>query len=237
LVLRQYGVSDGSELILGEPVTLAAGSEQRLTWRVPANGGLPIHAVGLEYEGVARIVLDSLTWSGTPTVTFTRPDDRSATLWRRAWVDAVDHFDGGYFESFRISQNEGRGIMAQGTRDWINYSVTAEITPYLARNFGIACRVQGLKRYFALLLRSEQVARLVKMDDMETVLAEVPFTWDVFTPYTFSLRTEGDQLIGRINDTAVLRANDSGSRLTAGGAGFVIEEGTLGCEAITVSAV
>ena len=79
------------------------------------------------------------------------------TLWRRAWVDAVDHFEGRYFEAFRISQNEGRGVMAQGTRDWIDYSVTAEITPYLARNAGIAIRVQGLKRYYALLLGSDQM--------------------------------------------------------------------------------
>ena len=236
LVLRQYGADDRSELISGEPVVLAAYTEQRLTWRVPDNGGLPIHAVGLEYDGTAPVVLDSLTWNGAPTIMFARPDDRSATLWRRAWVDAVDHFEGRYFEAFRISQNEGRGVMAQGTRDWTDYTVSAEITPYLARNVGIACRVQGLKRYLALLLSSDQVARLVKMDDTETILAEVPFAWELFTPYTFLLRAEGDQLIGRISDTLLLAASDPGSRLTAGGAGFVIEEGTMGCEAITVSA-
>ena len=97
------------------------------------------------------------------------------------------------------------------------YTVSAEITPYLARNVGIAFRVQGLKRYFALLLSSDQVARLVKMDDTETILAEVPFAWEFFTPYTFSLRAEGGQLIGRINDTALLAASDPGSRLAAGG--------------------
>jgi ADP-ribosylglycohydrolase len=236
MVLRQYGVCDRSEVVSGESVRLAAGTEQRLTWRVPDNGGLPIHAVGLECEGAAPVVLDSLTWSGAPTVTFARPDDRSATLWRRAWVDAVDHFEGRYFEAFRISQNEGRGVMAQGTRDWTDYSVRTEITPYLAKNVGIAIRVQGLKRYYALLLSSDQVARLIKMDDTETILAEVPFAWDVFTPYTVSLQAEGDQLIGRINDAVSLTASDPASRLTAGGAGFVIEEGTMGSESISVSA-
>jgi hypothetical protein len=127
--------------------------------------------------------------------------------------------------------------MAQGTRDWIDYTVTSEITPYLARNVGIAARVQGLRRYYALLLGADQVARLVRMDDGETVLAETPFQWEVFTPYTLALTVEGDALTGTINGAVRLTATDPGSRLTAGGAGFVIEEGTMGSEAITVTPV
>jgi ADP-ribosylglycohydrolase len=237
LALRHYGIGDRSELISGELVALPAGEQQTLTWQVPDTGGMPILAIGLEVEGTGPVALDSLSWSGAPTVTFARPGDRSATLWRRAWVDGVDHFEGRYFEAFRISQNEGRGVMAQGTRDWIDYTVTSDITPYLARNVGIAARVQGLRRYYALLLGADQVARLVRMDDGETVLAETPFQWEVFTPYTLALTVEGDALTGTINGAVRLTATDPGSRLTAGGAGFVIEEGTMGSEAITVTPV
>ena len=53
---------------------------------------MPIHAVGIEIDGAGPAALESLTWGGAPNVTFRRPDDPSATLWRRAWVDAVDHF-------------------------------------------------------------------------------------------------------------------------------------------------
>jgi hypothetical protein len=235
LALRQYGSGDRSELIAGEAVTLGGGTVQTLAWQVSGDGSRPIHAVGLEIEGRGSVALDSMTWGGVPSVTFTRPDDPSMTLWRRAWVDAVDHFQERSSEAFRISQNEGRSLMAQGTRDWIDYAVTAEITPYLARNAGIAIRVQGLKRYYALLLGNDQIARLVKMDDFETVLSEVPFAWDVFTPYTLTLRAEGDCLTGRVNDAILLSATDPGSRLTAGGAGFVIEEGTMGSDTMTVS--
>jgi hypothetical protein len=44
-------------------------------------------------------------------------------------------------------------------------------------------------------------------------------------------------LIGRINDTVSLAASDPGSRLTAGGAGFVIEEGTMGADFLSVSPI
>ena len=125
--------------------------------------------------------------------------------------------------------------MALGTRDWIDYKVTSAITPYLARNAGIAVRAQGLKRYYALLLGSDQVARLVKMDDQETVLAESPFQWEVFSTYELALTADGDALIGTIDDSVKLSATDPGSRLLAGGAGFVIEDGTLGSEELTVS--
>jgi hypothetical protein len=236
LALRHYGAGNRSELVSGELVALAAGAERTLTWTVPDTGGLPIHAAGLEIEGAGPVALDSMTWDGTPTVTFHRPADRSATLWQRAWVDAVDHFEGRYFEAFRISQNQGRGVMAQGGGDWIDYTVRSAITPYLARNAGLAVRVQGLRRYYALLLGSDGVARLVKMDDSETILAETPFAWDLFTSYTLSLTVEGATLTGVINNTVKLTATDPGSRLAAGAAGFVIEEGTLGAESLTVSA-
>jgi hypothetical protein len=97
--------------------------------------------------------------------------------------------------------------------------------------------VQGLKRYYAVLLGNDQMARLVKMDDRETVLAETPFQWEVFTPYTLALTADGDTLTGTINGTVKLTATDPDSRLSAGGAGFVIEEGTMGSEAITVSPI
>ena len=235
LALRRYGAGDESEILPGETVTIEAGASQSLTWEIPDTGGMPIHAVGLEIDGPGTVVLDRLTWDGTPTATFARPADRSATLWRRAWVDAVDHFEGRYVEAFRISQDEGRGVMALGTRDWIDLTASSEITPYLAKSLGVAVRVQGLRRYYALLLGDDQTARLVKMDDAETVLAETPFRWEVFKTYALSLTAVGDTLTGTVDGSVTLTATDPGSRLSAGGAGFVIEEGTLGSEALSVA--
>jgi hypothetical protein len=140
-------------------------------------------------------------------------------------------------ESFRLSQNAGRGLLTQGTRDWIDYRVVSEITPYLARQVGVAIRVQGLRRYYALLLGDDQNVRLVKMDDRETVLAEHPFAWELYRPYRFSLTADGATLTSAIDDAVVLTAADPGSRLTAGGAGFVIEVGSMGADALTISPI
>jgi len=94
-----------------------------------------------------------------------------------------------------------------------------------------------LRRYYALLLGADNNARLVKMDDTETVLAETPFQRDVFVPYSLALEVDSDRITGSVNGTTLLTASDPGSRLTAGGVGLVIEEGTLGCDAVSVSPV
>jgi hypothetical protein len=75
------------------------------------------------------------------------------------------------------------------------------------------------------------------MDDKETILTETPFAWEFFTPYALALTADGDTLTGTINGAVTLTATDPGSRLTAGGAGFVIEDGTMGSEALTVSPI
>lgn len=234
LVLRHYGAGDRSELVAGLVTEVRDAHEAMLTWTVPDTGGQPIHAVGFEVQG-GPVLVDWLTWKGTPSVTFARPADPSATLWRKAWVDAIDHFEGRYWEAFRISQDHGRGVMAQGTEDWKDITASSEITPYLAKSVGIAVRVRGARRYYALLLGADQTMRLVKADDGETVLAEAPFAWEVFTPYRFTLTAKGDTLTGAIEGGPTLTARDHGSRLTGGSAGFVIEEGTMGSEAFTVS--
>jgi hypothetical protein len=237
LACRQYGSGDRSELIQSPSVLVEPSRMESLSWLVPDNGGLPIHAVGIEIDGSGPAALEWLTWGGAPNVTFRRPVDPSATLWRRAWVDAVDHFAVQFPESIRLSQNDGRGLVSQGTRDWNDYYVVSVITPYLAKQVGVAIRVQGLTRYYALVLDDEQVVRIVKMDDGETVLAECPFAWELYRPYRFSLTANGTTLTGAIDDAITLSTSDPGSRLTSGGAGFVIEVGSMGADFLAISPI
>jgi hypothetical protein len=37
-------------------------------------------------------------------------------MWRRAWVDGVDQCETPYPETYRLIQNEGTGMVIQGTR-------------------------------------------------------------------------------------------------------------------------
>jgi hypothetical protein len=237
IAFRQYGSGNRSELIRGPSVPVEPGRAESLLWMIPDTGGLPIHAMGIEIDGSGPAALETLTWGGVPSVTFRRPADPSATLWRRAWVNAVDHFAVEFPESMRLSQNDGRGLLVQGTRDWTDYGIAAVITPYLAKRVGIAIRVQGLKRYYALLMDDDQVVRIVKMDDGETVLAECPFAWELYRPYRIALSADRATLSARIDDAIALTASDPGSRLAAGGAGFVIEAGSLGADFLAISPI
>ena len=74
-------------------------------------------------------------------------------------------------EPYRLIQNIGRGLLMQGTREWKNYRVTARMTPHMCEAGGLGIRVQGMTRYYALLI-SQEGARLVRSHEgKDTILA------------------------------------------------------------------
>ena len=152
-------------------------------------------------------------------------------MWRRAWVNGVDEL-WTFVESFRLMQNEGRGLIIPGTRDWQNYSVTADVTPHMAKAAGIAARVQGMRRYYGLLLGQDQKVRLVKMVNDETVLANAEFEWAFGDTIELGLTVNGDRITGSLNGKMILEATDS--ELTCGGIALVSEEGRTATNAVRV---
>jgi ADP-ribosylglycohydrolase len=247
LALRHYTGADTLKIIAGTAATLAPGESVTLNWVAPELDGCPIEAIGVQLLSQGAVALDRLDWSGSPTFTYKRPADalpvghgvvgkQPAGLWRRAWVAGVDHYGAWWPEAIRVSQDSGRGLLSQGTRDWVDYQVETTITPYLAEQFGVAARVQGLRRYYALLLGVDGMARLVKMDDTETILAEAPHTFTVFEPSALTLQVAGDRITGSIAGGPTLTAVDPGSRLSAGGVALVIESGTMGTDSVSISA-
>jgi len=218
---------------------------------VDGEGNEPIAEIGVSVQSDERtkgtVYLDYLTWEGEPDVTFTRPDaplDRRRLgmsipqMWRRAWVNGVDSYDFRWPESFRLVQNRGRGLLSTGTREWRAYEVKSEITLHLCNAAGIAARVQGMRRYYALLLsRSEEgrgVARFVRALDGDTVLAEADFPWNYGERHTFALRVEGDRLQGCIDDLEQPLFDVTDSKLESGGIALVVEEGRVMSYEVTV---
>lgn len=246
LVIGVYGAEDKVNIVNGPSEQIAPGGDVTLTWTMPTTGSNPINAVGLEVTGT--VALKTLDWGGAPTVTFERPvegpavswfdpkDIIPATMWRKAWVDGVDAFGEWWPEAYRISQNEGTGVMAQGTHDWADYTVKTTITPAVAKTFGAAARVQGMRRYYAIALSDNGTAQLIKMDDEQTVLAEQPFAWEVFKPYDFTITVDGESITGTVGDVT-LSATDAGTRLRDGSAGYIIEVGTITSEALSVAPI
>ncbi len=242
LYIGVYGAQDSLSRVYGPPVVLSPRQDGALTWEVPNTGGEPIAQVGIELttpQGSSGCVyLDFLTWDGSPTVVLGRPEPGSPDgPWRRAWVDGVDQIAVSAPEAYRVIQNEGTGLLIQGTREWTDYRVSASITPHLVESCGIAARVQGMRRYYALLLHRDGTLRLIKALDGYTTLASQPFPWEFTRTYTLSLQMGGAHLLAWVGDQLAFDVEDHDSPLLGGAVALVCEEGRMGCDAVTISAI
>ncbi len=243
LFVRAYGVNDELYLLKGDTIALSAGETRAINWVPQLDGGSPIAEVGVAVEGPqpGTLSVHSLDWRDTPDVNFTRPA-HNGTLWQRAWVKACDDLGFGWNGVFRICQDAGTGMMIQGEREWADYTVQATIIPHLARAAGIAVCVQGLRRYYALILCDDQKIRLVKnltldpeKGQVTALLAEQDFTWQLDGAYELKLTTRGDRLIAAVKGQALFDLCDNDHPLTGGAVALVIEEGRLDCDSIAVN--
>ena len=239
LYMRVYGENDEMVAVLGPEAELAPGGECEFTWRIPETNSAPIAEIGVEIssdqQANGTVYLDYLTWDGVPDTVLTRCDG-SSTMWRRAWVSVLDHpWTPRYPEPFRLIQNAGTGLLIHGTREWTDYRVSADVTPHGVRSCGIAARVQGLKRYYALLLCRDQKIRLVKALDGLTVLAEADLEWELGQTYLLDLEVVGDMIHAELDGLTVFDAQDGDRPLSSGAIALVCEEGRTATQAVRVS--
>ena len=235
--LQHYGQEDKLVSTNGPRQNLFPGESIHLEWQIPDLDGAPIAQVGISISSwepaVGVIYLDQLSWDGSPNVTFRRPA-ASGRMWKRQWVDAADFFEDGPGEAFRVIQNRGRGSVITGTREWTDYNVQASIIPHLAKSFGLAARVQGLERYYALLLSHHNMARLIKRLDGETVLAEQTFAWEFGRPYDLQITVRGNQILASVDGVILFNVEDLEHPLSGGGIALVCEEGHIGTDQVSV---
>ncbi len=237
VVIRRYNATDQLESERGPKVAIAPGKSVDLEWTAGGPGSFPIQSVGIEVSGANNgsiLYFDSLTWNGEPNATFGRPD-REGVQWQRAWVNGVDQFDRWWPEPFRIVKNEGIGLVSRGGRDWRNYRVEAPIYIHLATSGGLAARVQGLRRYYALELTNQGTARLVKaLENIRPTLAETPFGWEPRKTYRFWIEVQGTQIRAGIDDQHLFDVDDTHSPLAGGGIGLIVDEGTLSSDDVSI---
>ncbi len=236
LYLQHYGAEDTLERVHGPQTQLQPGSDEVMLWTIPSTKGYPIAEVGLEISSHHRangtVYLDYLTWDGAPEVVL--GNTPGGSLWRYAWVNGVDHFNQRGGTSFRLIHNEGTGLLIHGTRQWTDYRVCADVTPHLAKAAGIAARVQGMRRYFALQLAEGGKLQLVRaLDNQVQTLAECDLDWAFDETYHLCLEVEGSMLSGSVNGKLLLSAEDA--NLTCGGIALLIEEGRTETQSVQVS--
>jgi ADP-ribosylglycohydrolase len=245
---RSFAAGDLLERRSGPEQVLEPGQAATLRWRMPATDGQPIYDIGIALRGCGdepcdgTVYLDYVRWQGTPDMVLTRPA-AAGEMWFRAWVDGASHFTN-RLEPFRVSQDRGRGLAIHGAPDWLDYEVEACLRPSLGRWWGLAARVQGLRRYYAILFEKSEpdmtstggTIRLVRMRDTEETLAVAGYAWSLDEAYRVKLRVEGSRIEATVADGTILRAqDDTNLALTGGGIGIVCEEGSVATDAIAVS--
>ena len=250
--IKHYDAQDDLSLMSSDEIVLSAGESTIIEWQVPDTMGYPIAQVGIQIRGQQGasgvIYLDYLTWGGAPSIQLSRPFERDfsraskvnyATMWSKAWVNGLDSYrdqaqlDRGP-ESYRLIQNVGRGLLIQGTRDWTDYQIIARMTPHMCKTGGIGVRVQGMKRYYALLCDQDNVRLVSSLEGHDTILVKSDGGWDFGEEYTLRLQVADNQLSGYVNDELVVEATDSQHLFTGGGIALIVEEGRIGCDHVEV---
>ncbi|MBP1852931.1 ADP-ribosylglycohydrolase family protein [Rhizobium halophytocola] len=239
LRIRHYDGSDKLvDIDMQDGVLLAPGKTVDLQWTVPETGYQPIADVGIVLatgngRANGRVLLDSLTWEGCPDVTFRRPDG-SSDFWRRAWVSNVHFFSKNFPQDFRISQNRGEGLLLQGTRNWTDYAIEADLMLHLGDHGGLVIRAEGQRRYYAARLTRKGELQIVRRrDEQEDVLASVPLEIPFETAFTMTVSASGERLSAAVGDT-VAEATDPAYK--GGAAGLIIHAGALSATRIRIRA-
>ena len=232
-----YNGDDSLERRYGDALTLSPGEAQSFAWRVGDTDGAPIAEVGIEITeaegGKGTLYLDYLGWGGAPEGVWRRPPG-AGRMWSRAWASTMDHVGSHWPNAFHLSKSRGTGMFIQGTREWTDYQVSATLTPQVAKSFGIAARVQGLQRYYALMVCHNRVARLIKVVGEVKVLDELPFNWDFGSPCGLALQVEGRSLRASLNGVSVLEASDESGPLVGGGIALMCKEGLVSCPEVVI---
>lgn len=229
LYVGVYDKDNTLALLRAPPQALAPGGAVVLEWAVPDTGGQPVAQVGLEVtpdESAGTMLLDWLTWKGTPDATLGKPTE-GGSVWERAWVNGVSHFHAGWVSpgmTYRLIHDEGTGLVTQGEGRWADYTVLTNVLPHLARRVGLAACVQGLRRWVALLLDHDGRIRLVEQrDDDLRVLAESEETWEYEAPVTLEITVTGDGITARAGDVSLTAQADHPP--TRGAVGLLVDTG------------
>jgi hypothetical protein len=243
LFIKVYNKDDQLDIIYGPELTLTKDEYIEAEWVIPNTHSQPIAEIGFECEGDSGVIyLDYLTWEGEPDVSLTRPMGsvvrwEPPLVWRQAWVDAMDVWEPWWPEPYRLIQNEGRGLIMQGTREWQNYETEADITPWLMDAGGIGTRVQGLKRFYSMQLEKGNRVRLVKALDGDTILGEKDYEWDIHNTYILKMQVADNRIKAWIDGELQFDIIDEENPLLDGGVAYVVDQGHIGSQAITVKPI
>jgi ADP-ribosylglycohydrolase len=230
LCCETFGADDTLSVLAGDARTLEPGQEAILCWNAPSTGGFPIAGIGVmvetERQATGTVYLDWLTWDGAPRTAL--DSETSASVWQRGWVNAADQFGTVGKAPYAVRKAGGTGMVLCGTREWADYTVEAEVWSSLMQAGGLAVRVQGLRRYIAVLLTDQQTLRIVeRWDDEERILAERRCDWHIDTRYSLGVTVQAERVQVQLADEPPLDSTILRRQLDHGAIGLIVEDGVL----------
>jgi ADP-ribosylglycohydrolase len=218
-----------------------------LEWTVPDTGGMPIFRLGIELVADRRLdgrigFLD-LDWDGAPAA-FEQQGMLMTSIWNlapywlQAWVSSARQFAPDFTYTYCISHTIDNGVVTMGTQDWADYSVESGIAFSLHEAGGLVLRSKGHRRYYAAILSGGTTASIIaRRDNVVETLASVPFPYEMDRVYALRFEVQGDALALSIDGARMLETRDPEGRHARGGAGFVVERGTILADGFRVAAL
>ncbi len=123
-----------------------------------------------------------------------------------------------------------------GGRQWRDYRVETALTAHLAEHMGGGVRVQGLRRFYAVLLERPDKLLLARVRDGETtLLAETAFHWSFEKPHQFVVEADGRRILAAVDGVRLAARDDSDEALTDGGAAIIIQGGAVSTDEVVIA--
>jgi hypothetical protein len=103
---------------------------------------------------------------------------------------------------------------------------------------GVGVRVQGLRRFYAVLLEHPDKLLLVRVrDGATTLLAETSFAWSFEKPYKFIVEADGRRISGAVDGVQLEARDDTGEAFVDGGVAIIIQGGAASTDEMLVAPV
>lgn len=223
--------------VMYSPVFCLKKGDNVLEWEVPDTGGMPVCRFGYEFGSVYRyssyVVIRSADWSNTPR-RFCQEGILMKDMWdlnpfwSQAFVASARNFSPNLNCTYCISHDEGEGLATIGTGDFTDYQVTSTLKMSLHDKAGLVARSKGHRRFYAAVMTGMDKVRIVKRcDDKLTILGEAGFDYEEFREYEMTFRVKGQELELLVDKKRLLACHDSDGPYTAGGAGFLVDTGSM----------
>ena len=100
---------------------------------------------------------------------------------------------------------------------------------------GIVSRVQGVNKYYTFEICKGNKLRIGKMNNDYKILKEEEFGVEFFKEYNLKMTVIKNKIIGHINDKVIIEVEDDHFPFLKGGAGLVVDSGTLVTEQIILN--